>query len=987
MGGTSHFSMVGCFAAILTLAGLAWSQSQALNGQIEGTVCDQNQAAVASAAITAFNVETGLGRSARTNEKGIYRFPLMPLGTYRITAEAANFKKASRDRVTLVTGQTATVDFLLLPGDVAESINVSSDAPLADAGVTDIARVMNNREVQNLPLVTRNPYNFALLQANVNGRPARGFAPPSINANGYARRVNFLLDGNANLQGDRTSIRFVLLSDTSVSEVQLLTNGFAAEFGNTPGLIVNMVTPSGTNSFHGGVSYRFRRPSFYSRPFFFPAPELPDSRVDNLTAVIGGPVIRDRWHFYFGYERNKRDDKAVAIRLLTIPPEAKAQLIAAGLPASIFPTAIPFLESGSFYIFRTDAELSDRHRLSVRFDAADLVSENGIQGGLNALERSIDVINTDHALATQLISYTSGVTNEFRFQYAKVNRTTGTSGRRNRNSGTGPSIVITGISNFGSPEGADPIVPPRTITQVQDNISFIRSTHVIKVGGGVAYSDNTDRSPIFARYTFRTVAAYLAARNGTDRRGYANYTEGFGDPQINYKATFWNFFVQDDWKVTRRLKLAFGLRYDLYQTPGADPASPFAASQKFRVDKNNFAPRIAAAYLLREGGHATVLRVGAGLYYDQPALAMYQRALQNNGTSRYFVLSFTPALSIAPDFPNTFSGSRPPGSVLPPPDIDAVSPGFENMYAIHSSIQIEQALAEDLSLTAGYVHSAGRHIPVYSNVNCVPRANHLADGRPLYGTINVNPQTGTVTILPCTERIYSQFRNIQMAESGGVSAYDALTLQLTKRYSAGLQFSANYTLSKATDDAPEQNLTTGIFQGLVVSDPSNRGRDKGRSFADQRHTFAMSLVAQPLFNATNRRLAYLLNNNQFAFIATANSGETFNILAGLDINADGISTSDRPVGIPRNSGTTPPQFNVDLRYSRFFDLTERYRLEVLTEFQNLFNINSIVGYNNVTVATDPLTGRVIGQLPDFRARNQSTAQESRQFQLGVRFLF
>jgi hypothetical protein len=309
------------------------------------------------------------------------------------------------------------------------------------------------------------------------------------------------------------------------------------------------------------------------------------------------------------------------------------------------------------------------------------------------------------------------------------------------------------------------------------------------------------------------------------------------------------------------------------------------------------------------------------------------------------------------------------------------------MYAIHSSLQIEQALAEDLSLTAGYVHSAGRHIPVYSNVNCVPRANHLADGRPLYGTINVNPQTGTVTILPCTERIYSQFRNIQMAESGGVSAYDALTLQLTKRYSAGLQFSANYTLSKATDDAPEQNLTTGIFQGLVVSDPSNRGRDKGRSFADQRHTFAMSLVMKPRFNATNRRLAYLLNNNQFAFIATANSGETFNILAGLDINADGISTSDRPVGIPRNSGTTPPQFNVDLRYSRFFDLTERYRLEVLTEFQNLFNINSIVGYNNVTVATDPLTGRVIGQLPDFRTRNQSTAQESRQFQLGVKFLF
>ena len=138
-----------------------------------------------------------------TDESGVYRFPLLPLGTYRITAEAANFKKLVREGITLTTGQTATVDLNLAAGEVQEVVTVSADTSVADAGKTDLGRVMNTREVQNLPLISRNPYNFALLQANVTGRPTRGFAFPTINVNGYLRRVNFLLDGNTNTQGDR----------------------------------------------------------------------------------------------------------------------------------------------------------------------------------------------------------------------------------------------------------------------------------------------------------------------------------------------------------------------------------------------------------------------------------------------------------------------------------------------------------------------------------------------------------------------------------------------------------------------------------------------------------------------------------------------------------------------------------------------------------------------------------------------------------------
>ncbi|MCA1626239.1 MAG: TonB-dependent receptor, partial [Acidobacteria bacterium] len=730
--------------------------------QIEGTVSDENNAAVPNAVITVTNIETGANRTAPTDESGVYRFPLLPLGTYCITAEAINFKKLVREGVILTTGQIATVDFNLPAGEVQEIVTVSSDTSIADAGKTDVGRVMNTREVQNLPLVPRNPYNFGLLQANVTGRPSRGFPFPSINVNGYLRRINYQIDGNTNTQGDRGSIRFMIISDTYVNEIQLVTNGFAAEFGNTPGMIMNVVTPSGTNKISGAVSYRLRRPSFYSRPFFYPAADLPDNQADNFTAAIGAPIIKDRWHFYFGYEYQHRDDKAAAMRLVTITPTNRTQLVAAGLSPEIFPAAIPSLEKGAFYIFRTDFQLNKSHRLTARFNHADVNSENFIPGGLNTLERSTDASSVDYGLAVQLASFTPQVLNEFRFQYGQRGDSRGC---RNELSGSGPSIVITGVANFGSPECADGISPPRRITQFQDNLTRTTGTHVVKFGGGLNLYNNTIRSAIFSRYTFPSLVAYVAARNGTNPRSYTSYVETFGNPESSYQATFWNFFAQDDWKLTRRLKINYGLRYDLYQIPEADASSPFPASQKFNVDKNNFAPRLGIVYALREGNRPTILRAGAGIYYDQPLLAMYQRALQNNGNPRFFSFTFTPTQPNAPDFPDTFSGSVPP--TLGIQDIDTIAPDFETMYALHSNIQLEQALTENLSLAVGYIHSAGRHLPVYRSINSINPIRFLADGRPVYSRLP-NPLT----------RFDPRFNVIQMVEAAGVSQYDALALQL-----------------------------------------------------------------------------------------------------------------------------------------------------------------------------------------------------------------
>ncbi len=959
--------------AVVSIFGVfnANGQSQAINGQIEGIVSDANGAAVPNATVTVRNIGTGAERTVTTDSGGVYRVPLLPLGTYRVTIEAQSFKRYVQEGIILTTGSIATVRANLETGGLEETVTVTMDAPIADPGKIDVGRVMNTREVQNLPLVSRNPYNYALLQANVTGRPNVEFGVPRINANGYTRRTNYQLDGNNNTQADRGGIRLMPISDTFVAEVQLVTNGFAPEFGNTPGLIMNAVTPSGTNDIHGSASYRFRRTGMSSRPFnILPTAVKPETKVDNITGAVGGPIIKDRWHFYGGYEWVERDLAGEPQRTITISEANKAALIASGVPAEAFPTAIPAAQKVNFFIFRTDAQLNENNRLSGRFNYFKNVSPNNIAGGLNTLQRSITFDDKSYSLGLQLASIiNANVLNEFRYQYAKRD----SRNIANENSASGISIVITGVANIGAPENDDTIAPLQVTNQVQNNLTWTRGNHVYKFGVGANWIDDTRRSNQFARYTFPNLAAYLNAVNGTAPRGYTNYVEAFGEPGIEYNSTFYNFFIQDDWKITRKLKLNYGVRYDLYDIPEAFSDSPFSASQDFKVDKNNFAPRLGMVYGVRDGRYPTVIRASAGIYYDTVYLDFYQRALLNNGSPTLLNFTFAPANAAAPNFPNTL-GNLPPGTPLPVQSIETISPDYEAMYAMHGQAQVEQALGENLSFTIGYIHSSGRHIPVYRNINRINPTSTLADGRPIFSN-TINAST----------RFDPRFNNILMAESVANSTYNALTFQLSKRFSAGYQFSANYTLSKAEDDAPEQNMVATQAGNLVVQDPTNRARGRGPALADQRHTFNMSFVGRPVFNFENKALNYIVNNNQLGIILTANSGERYDVVAANDINLDGFIGSDNPVGITRNQFKTPKQTNVDLRYSRFINFTERYKLEVFGEFLNVFNINSIIQVNSRTVATDAL-GNITGTIPTPQ-NSPVTSLDSRQFQVGFKFVF
>ncbi len=235
------------FILSLAIGSSALAQSTAINGTIEGTVKDDQGALLPGVTVTVTNIDTGEPRVVVTNESGLYRAPLLSLGTYRVSAELQGFKKFEQTGVSLRAGQTAVIDVRLSVGAIAETITVTADSPLVDLAKIEQGRTLSEEEIKTLPLTSRNPYNFALLQPGVVGFETNEFGVPRLTANGALLRVNYQVDGSNNTQKDRAGLRQMPMSEVMIREVKVVTTGYAPEFGQTMGLVYNAITPSGTN--------------------------------------------------------------------------------------------------------------------------------------------------------------------------------------------------------------------------------------------------------------------------------------------------------------------------------------------------------------------------------------------------------------------------------------------------------------------------------------------------------------------------------------------------------------------------------------------------------------------------------------------------------------------------------------------------------------------------------------------------------------------
>jgi hypothetical protein len=963
--------------ALLTLAGSAAAQSQAANGTIEGTITDASGGLLPGVTVTVKNTDTGAERVVVTDANGLYRAPLLPLGAYTVSAELSGFKRYEQTDIPITAGSAAVINVKMEVGGITEVVSVQADAAVVDLGKVDVGRNLNEREIHNLPLVSRNPYNFALLQPGVSGLENSEFGVPRFSANGSLLRINYQMDGNTNTQKDRAGLRLMPMSEVAIGEVKVTTSGYAPEFGQTMGLVYNAITPSGTNKLRGDVSYRFRRTPFSAYPFYTAiTPRTPENKpkdvVNTVTASSGGPIVQDRVHYYAGFERTYRD----MTNTFTFTPQLVAQV---GQPAQ--PTSVPAYQNVRFFLGKIDAQIAAGHRLTVR---TNLFSNNnpynGGAGGITTIERGFDFADRMSSTAAQFVSnWGANRLNELRVQYARRHQS------RTAHEGTpsGISVNITNAINFGHPtsDGEDFV---QGITQVLDNFTLIRGRHSFKVGVDYQFVADTRAVPLTATYTFPTVAAYLAARDGINPRSYTTFAQVIGNPNFKMNSQLFSAFWQDDWRLASDLKLLYGVRYDSYFYPKANANAPFAYSQKFKDHTNNWGPRLGLAWTLGEKKDQ-VVRASTGIMYDQPLLAVYENAIQQNGLPARTTYSVNAAGVGAPAFPNTLS-NLPAGAVLPAQSIFAPDPDLKLAYNIQNSAQYARGFGRFYNGSIGVVYNRGYNLPVITNINLINPTGFLADGRGIYSaTVNANT------------RMDPRFNNINAVQSPGESTYKALLLTFGKRSSTGVQWDLNYTLGKGLDTAPLAGATLSVQGDQPRSDPRDLARDKGPNALDTRHSFNGSIVAMSRVNRGPTALRKLLSDNQVGVILQFNSGLPFTLTSNRDLNGDG-NNGDRPLDVGRNSFYLPARWNIDARLSRFIPLGGTRRVEILGEFKNIFNIVQTSSIRNgVNVDTlgriiSPLVfGNVVSNLTSLPSEGGDflplNGYEQRKFQLGFKFAF
>lgn len=947
-----------CAVSLCLLGALAprhlHGQAAAVNGQIEGTVTDPTGAVVVDAEVSLKNVDTGLVRSQRTDGSGFYRFPLLPLGNYELNVSAPGFAPARRSGIVLNAGTNAVIDVALSLSTTAAEVVVTAAPPAAEPGRVDIGGTLPATQVTNLPLVSRNTYNFVLLQPNVSGRPNPELGVPrKVNANGFAGRINYQFDGSNNTQGDRAGIRLMPLSNTFVAEVQMVSNGFAPEFGNTVGTVFNSISKSGANDLRGEAAYLFRRKNFNAHPALLAVDRpKPDLTVNNYFGNAGGRIVRDKLFFFGGWESLDRDLPTT----ITANPAAVSAL---GFPTTVL-NAAPFSQKARFGIARFDWQLNNNNTAFVRYNYFRNNSPYNSVVSQGLADTSHWFRDRVHAVAAQWISSLSpGLLNEFRFQVPRRLQWR----EAGDWTGPGPVIQITGQVTFnGSPDVGFRAV--ETTPEIVNNFSVLRGRHQFRMGGSIRWVRNENRQSVFAQYAFPSVQAYLDAKNGVNPRSYTSFTQRLGDPNLEYSHRFNGLFWQDSWKVRPNFTIIYGIRYDLYQLPSPDANAAYEISRSFRTDRNNWAPRLGLAWS-PDRDQKWVIRTSGGIFYDAPQTDIYRRAIVNSGNPRIFNISVTPAQSFAPNFPNVFTGV-PSGFSLPIQSIETVAPEFRTLYSVNANLQITREIIRNTSLSIGYFFTKGTGIPVYRNINVQPGPNRLADGRPIFLAARIDPR----------------FNNIVMAESVGNSNYNGLNLTLNRRYSKVLDLFASYTWSHAIDDAPEQN---NIDSGTTVfpSDPTNRRRDRGNALADRRHVLNLSGVLRPSLNGGNSVLRALINHNQFAFILTAMSGDVFNIGSNRNLNNDPTipNAFQRPLFIGRNTYRGPATTQFDLRYSRHFPIRERWRPEFIAEFTNLFNKVNVTGVN--TTAAVDAQGNILTPPP----YTYTAALDQRLLQFGFKLNF
>jgi len=975
------FALVGC---LLLGATAAFSQSQATTGNIEGRVTDPNGAAVPTVTITAVNQETGLTKSTNADEGGNYRITFLSPGKYRVTTTGAQgFAGAEFGNVVVTVGGQTPLDIQLKLGTTTTMVDVAAEGQIVETTRTSVSSTVNERAIQNLPVNGRNFLDFATLTPGVVRDPTRA---GDLAVGGQKGTFNSLqVDGADNNNtffgqsfgrtGTRPPYQF---SEESVQEFQVNQNGFSAEFGRAGGAVINVVTKSGTNQWHGSAFEYFRDESLNSNTPILTArgAKRPKLQINQFGGTLGGPIKRDRAFFFAAFDGQRSN-----IPNIVDAPNFFAQ------PAAIQALLAPKMgtyqvgRDQNVYMMKTDIRLNNTNQLVLRFNQQNFTGNNNENGGpLSVQEHSGNSVAKTTTFSGSLTSsLTNRLVNEFRFQFGR-DREPGTANSdvTEARIQTGGGFLQLGRNNFSPRE--------TTIKRLQfiDNLSYTRGAHNLKFGADLNFDKIFNFFPgLFSgQYTFNSYA--LFASNTP-----ASYTQNFGGAGTSGGTTKPNlsdygFFGQDDWRVNPKLTLNLGLRYDYQKLAPPTVFNPSAAlaaaglDTTTRVrDANNIAPRIGFSYALDE---KTVIRGGYGLFVGRTTGIMLGTAHSQNGIQVTGVtLNCTAVPNPCLTYPAIFT--TPPATGAQTPSLYLFDKNYEQPQIHQARLGIERELFSNISLTATYLFFRGANLSRTRDINLsAPVATTVTDpsGAPLL----VWRHSAT--------RPIAGFTRISLFESTADSRYDGLAIEVKKRFSRGWQFLAAYTLSSARDNKPDQTMVVvGTDDVKGVQNNLDIGGDYGRSDLDIRHRLVFSSVYEVgRVKKGNAFASALLSNWTLSSISTLQSGFAYSAMITGDANRDGNSATDRVPGTARNAFTTPHIQISDARVTRTFTFGEKYKLSLIAEAFNLFNRSNIATVNtgryviassSATTLTNPALSTPFGFVRTFLGE--------RQIQLAAKFKF
>lgn len=955
--------------------------SQGVSTQISGQISSQQGAPQAGATITARNVETGLTRVVKSDDRGRFIIPILPVGPYQVTVSKEGFQSASNIKVNLNLGDAAPLNIKLAP-IASTTVEVTASLSTVDGDRTAAATLVSTDALQEMPVFNRSFTALATLTPQVVVDNQRGNLAiagqrgvnSSINIDGADNNEPFFGGALGAAEGKTP----FTVSIEAIREYQVITDGASAEFGRMGGGYVNAITKNGTNQFEGSLF-------FYERPKSMVATkptingvvdQVADFKQQQFGFSFGGPIVKDKLFFFVAYDAQRRDDPinfqwGGTSNPVTLDPGTYAN--DAALASRGF-NYTPSSDSDTLFL-RLDYVVNVDHLLQLRMNYSKF-DGNAYTGTSNAYENSI----SDQIKTMSVVGQWDWTINNKLQNTARINYTTDDMPRTTR-----ASIPQVNISNVGY-YGANPY--PREYTteriQFQETLTYADTTHMVKVGvdynqiniseifssfyqGGYSFNDSGSGSTfISALNNFRAGNWNRYSQRFSLVPGLSAWEAGSFDESEDQIAAF----AQWDMRVTDTLKVGLGVRWDYQSHPGfavPDFSNPLATSMPLTAtipSDSAFSPRLSFTWTPEKDKGRTVVRGSVGRYVSTtPSVFLYQVYTVNGVRMAQVDFSASQAATYGIPRGATFDANNPfrfasfpTGATAPRSDIFTFSQDFKNPRTDRFNLGVERSMFDGFVLGLSMAVAHGQNLERVYDMNLgTPTAS--ASGRLIF------PGTGTTATRP-----NANYAKMMAYVSDAESWYHGYTLSV-KYQKDGSPFFAQvfYTWSSDKDnDSNERN-----FSSYSTQNTQQLGEEWGYSERDRRN------VITGMTSFHERQWSGILFGLALRYVSATPYSLTF----GGDQNRDGVSGNDRVYlngeDTGRNTQRTHDNFMLDLKISRDFQIYKKVKFQISAEVFNLLNnmpvyLSNRVGGNDLAPTLTPY---------------QAYVGSPRQVQLGGRLSF